>query len=160
MAGQEDGGKVRELLELHRSVHGERLESGRDGLILAYFRSYLERTRRVLYRAETLSGEEGGAEPAARLKERAYWIMEKTRLLEQEHPWLRIIGMSGTAGPGVAGPVELPGHGERDRAYGLIRDRVYLLDSMLWGLEREPGADGPVEAGGDPPGPDGGTGPS
>jgi hypothetical protein len=159
MAGKDGGGRVQGLKDSYRTMHGERLESGRDDIILTYFRSYLDRTRRVLDLAETLAGDPGGALTAAKRKEEAYWILEKTRLMEGEYPWLRLIGMSGRCGPDVTGPSELPGPGVRDRAYALIRDRVYLLDSMLWKLGQDSGAAGLSDEKGDSGAPDAGAEP-
>jgi hypothetical protein len=134
MAEPEHEVRASELLARYKARHGPRLGEDRDALISLYFQTYIARAGRVMELAEGLSGTAGRLSLSRKRKEEAYWILEKSRGLEREHPWLRLDGFKA---PPVLGFGDLPGPEERERVYERIKDKVYLLDSLLGGLEED-----------------------
>jgi hypothetical protein len=123
-----------------------RTGGGRDWAITSYFRTYMERARRVMDLSGAGDGPDGAGgsgDAARRRREDAYWILEKTRGLEREHPWLRLAGIKA---PPVLAFKDLPAPEERARVYGQILDKVLLLESRLDGLEKALGDGFPFEA--------------
>jgi hypothetical protein len=133
MAEPGGGGRANEYLARYRSRQGPRLETDRDQIISCYFQTYIDRAHRVMDLSDAISASGDLEEDMRRRRDEAYWVIARTRDLERETPWLRLIGLRTPVDNNV--PAALPGPGERDRVYERRKEKVFLLDSMLAGLE-------------------------
>ncbi|MDR3155231.1 MAG: hypothetical protein LBW85_13435 [Deltaproteobacteria bacterium] len=126
-----DGGTGRE------GSCAERDWTGSDRMISDYFRTYMEKVARVLGMADAIleDGSFGRELIIAALDRQrdAYWVLEKTKIMESDYPWLQLVGLQPPLDRGI---MTIPSPAERERVYGEIKEKVSILENLLASAEK------------------------